>query len=57
MSIGSPPHDVLPAGTPSQIETAHRGMSSAESRLDWRYSQGKERSPARIIFETDGRGA
>ena len=53
MSIGSPPHNVLPAGTPSQIVTAHRDMSSAESRLDWRSSQGKEGSPARIIIETD----
>jgi len=55
MSIGSPPHNVLPAGTPSQVETAHRGMSSAESRLDWRSGQGKEGTPARIIIETDGR--
>ena len=54
MSIGSPPHNVLPAGTPSQMEPTHQGMSLAESHLAWRYSWGKEESPARIIIETDG---
>ena len=43
MSIGSPPHKVLPAGTPSQMEPTLQGISSTASHLAWRCSQERKR--------------